>query len=857
MALAVGVMGLAGAGVWMMQVSEDAGPEPSGVTEARAIERRQRVSDVVYDLKLRVPAERTGDIAGTMTMSFSLGHSRTPLVIDFGPADRRLTSTVVNSVPTQVTTANGHIIVPARALADGDNSITFEFVAGDEPLNRQDDLLYSLLVPARASQAFPCFDQPDIKARWRFALDVPRGWTAVSNGREAGKVTTGTVDSFLFDETSPIPTYLFAFAAGRFEVETVVRPHRTFRIFHRETDGDRITRNRDAIVDQHEQALSWMERYTAIPYAFGKFDIVLIPSMQFSGMEHPGAIFYNADLLLLDTSASRAQELSRANVIAHETAHMWFGNFVTMTWFNDVWMKEVFANFMAAAMVNPAFPEMHHDLRFFTQHYPAAYDVDRTAGANPIRQPLDNLNDAGSLYGPIIYQKAPIAMRQLEMLIGADVLRDGLRDFLATYAFGNAGWPELIARLDRRTPQDLRAWSRAWIESAGRPTLKVERVPDGGGASEVALRQSDPLDRGLVWPQRLQLLIGRGTTAETHEVVLDDAVVSIGGVIDPGFEWVLPSGGGLGYGAVELEPAALRFLMASARDLDDPLARAVAFHAIWEAMLDNRVSPSEVFGTLIDALAVERNELTLQLLLDQSRTLFWRFTDADHRPARAERLEGVLRKGLAGATETRTRAAWFATLRDVAVTAATVNRLEEIWARTEQVEGLPLSEMDETTLSLDLALRLPANATAIIATQLGRITNHDRRARLEFIAPAVSPDAPIRTAFFDSLANVSNRSRESWVLDAVRYLHHPLRADQTSGSVVPALRLTREIQRTGDIFFPKRWVDATLAGYQTRAVSDDVRQFIESLPSDYPPRLRQVLLSAADPLARAATLLAR
>ena len=171
---------------------------------------------------------------------------------------------------------------------------------------------------------------------------------------------------------------------------------------------------------------------------------MLIPAFQFSGMEHPGAVYYNASSLLLDETATQNQHLNRANVIAHETAHMWFGNLVTMTWFNDVWMKEVFANFMAAQIVNPSFPAIDHELRFLTQHYPAAYDVDRTDGANPIRQDLLNLNDAGSLYGAIIYQKAPIVMRQLELLLGPDALRDGLREYLSTHALGNASWADLV-----------------------------------------------------------------------------------------------------------------------------------------------------------------------------------------------------------------------------------------------------------------------------------------------------------------------------------------------------------------------------------------------------------------------------
>ena len=261
-------------------------------------------------------------------------------------------------------------------------------MAGDDALNRNDEFLYTLFVPARARLTFPCFDQPDLKARYRLTLITPEGWQAVANGAEVARTTsTGTVTT-TFQETAPLPTYLFAFVAGKFSVETAQRDGRTLRLFHRETDAAKVARNRDALFDLHARALDWLEDYTDIKYPWGKFDVVLIPSFQFGGMEHAGAILYNAANLMLDESATQNQLLERASVIAHETAHMWFGDLVTMRWFNDVWMKEVFANFMAAKIVNPSFPQVNHELRFLLAHYPSAYQVDRTAGTNAIRQEL-------------------------------------------------------------------------------------------------------------------------------------------------------------------------------------------------------------------------------------------------------------------------------------------------------------------------------------------------------------------------------------------------------------------------------------------------------------------------------------
>jgi aminopeptidase N len=828
----------------------------AGVSQALARDRAGRVSALRYDVSLRIPASSSEPIGGRLVATFDLGDASRPLVFDFAQPADRLRHLDVNGEAVEPDLLHGHVVIPPRRLRAGRNVVAFDFTAGNEPLNRHDDFLYSLFVPARASLAMPVFDQPDVKARWRLSLDIPRDWVAVSNGRQSGRVDRGDRASVIFDETRPIPTYLFAFAAGRFSVETAERHGRTFRMFHRETDAARLARNRDAIFDLHERAIEWMETYTGIAYPFGKFDFVVIPAFQFSGMEHPGAVFYNATSILLDASATQSQQLNRALVIAHETAHAWFGDLVTMRWFDDVWMKEVFANFFADRIVGPSFLDVDHALRFFLQNYPAAYDVDRTAGANPIRQTLDNLSGAGSLYGAIIYQKAPIVMRQLELLVGADTFREGLREYLTQYAFGNASWPDLVTLLDRRTPLDLAAWSRAWVSEPGRPRIDADVRTSGDTIAQLTIRQSDPRGRSLLWPQRLRVDAGAGGRIEHWDVTLTGAEADVSvaaGHTTP--EWILPSGGGVGYGDFALDARSLDALMRAVPAIADPVTRGAALVTLWESMLEGRVEPLRVRELLMDALPREHDELLLQLLLDQTRALFWRFTPTNERAALASRLEPLLRAGLDRATSTREKAAWFNTIRAVATTRSTVAWLERVWRRDEPVPGLPLAETDESDLAIDLAIRDVPDAGAILRAQLDRITNPDRRARFAFLMAAASPDPAVRARFFDGLRNTANRTHEAWVIDAMRALHHPLRSPSSAALVQPSLALLREIQRTGDIFFPKRWADATLSGYQTADVAASVRQFIDTLPRDYPPRLRWVLLSSADPLFRAAQML--
>jgi aminopeptidase N len=833
---------------------DSAGP---GVPAPLAQERAQRLKDIHYRLHFSVPESATAPVTGSALIAFNLADVNGPVLLDFaGPAES------IGEGRTQAGTfqpqvRDEHVVIPASMLRAGANEVRLSFTSSNLALNRNPEFMHTLFVPARARLAFPCFDQPDLKARFTLTLDVPEGWRAATNAAEQGREARGGKTTIRFAATPPVSTYLFAFAAGRFQAETAERSGRRFTMLHRETDAAKVARNREAIFDLHASAIEWLERYTDIPYPFGKFDFVLIPSFQFGGMEHPGSIFYNASSLFLDPSATTNQKLNRASLIAHETAHMWFGDLVTMRWFDDVWMKEVFANFMAAKIVNPTFPEINHELRFLYAHYPSAYDVDRTEGTNAIRQRLDNLDEAGSLYGAIIYQKAPVVMRQLEMIVTPDGLRDGLREYLKQHSFANASWPDLIALLDRRTPEDLAAWSRAWVEEAGRPTIVTERTEDGG----VSFRQQDPIPaRGLLWAQRLKVALGKVGTTDVRNVALRaEPATSLAGT-DGGaaqYDYVLPTGGGIGYGDFVLDSRTRGYLIAHLADMPDPLLRGSALVTLWEEMLDGRVTPNELFTTLRIALPREQDELSIQRMLGYTQQLFWKFLSDDERRREVASLEALLRRGLDTASTQSTKSAWFNALRDVALTPETVGWLERVWKTTETVPGLALAEPDFITLALELAVREVPDWRQVLESQAARTQNPDRKAQFEFVRPALAADVATRDAFFTSLRDVKNRARETWVLQGLAYLHHPLRESAAEKHIGASLELLREIQRTGDIFFPKRWMDATLSGHQSASAALMVTEFLRNLPQEYPERLRRVILSSSDDLMRARRIRAR
>ncbi|WP_317239059.1 M1 family aminopeptidase [Hymenobacter sp. 5516J-16] len=754
-----------------------------GVSLELAQDRARRISRLGYDLHLTIPAGKAAPIAATETVRFQLADARQPVQFDFKEQTANLKSVTVNGQPVAINHHNEHLVLPAASLQTGLNEVNIQFVAGNQSLNRSEDFLYTLLVPDRARTVFPVFDQPNLKASFTLTLDVPADWEALANGPLLDSTVAAGNKTYRFAPSDTISTYLFSFAAGKFTRLSRRLGGREMQFLHRETDQSKLRLSLDPIFQIHADALTFLQDYTGIPYPFRKFDFVALPDFQYGGMEHVGAIDYKASTLFLDEGATQDQKIARSNLIAHETAHMWFGDLVTMQWFNDVWMKEVFANFMADKITQVAVTGSNYDLKFVIDHYPAAYGVDRTSGANPIRQELDNLKDAGSLYGNIIYHKAPIMMRQLERLMGEEPFRQGLQEYLRTYSFGNATWPDLIQLLDARTPADLQAWNQVWVNQPGRPLFDYDLQTSNDKITSLQLTQQAEDKSARLWPQLFEvLLVYPGGRTKELTVNMNQRQVSVPQAAgEPAPAYILFNSTGLGYGVFPVD----KQLTAGLTALQNPVARAAAYVNLYENMLNGRsIAPQQLLAVCRQALPKEKEELNVKLLTGQLTDIFWKLLKPAERVALAPALEKELWQVLQQNPAPNAKKLLFKAYQSVALTQEAQTRLYHIWDKQQAPAGVKLTEDDYTALALALAVRDYPAATPILPRQLTRIQNPDRRKRMEFLLPALSPDVPTRDAFFASLADEKNREKEAWVTSALAYLHHPLRA-ATSEKYLP------------------------------------------------------------------------
>ncbi len=832
-------------------------PIESGVSKTLADHRKATIKNVEYDVAVAIPDSLATVINGAVTIRFDLTAINQPVVLDF---ENEMEALIVllnaQRIKIDFEFKNNHIVIPVEHLKKGSNTFTLSFYVGEQALNRNKDFLYTLFVPNKAATAFPCFDQPNIKAKYQLTLTTPKDWTALANYPLVKKGEIMDKAIYQFEQTPPISTYLFAFTAGKFEAITDTLDGIEMTLYHRETNKEKVAKNAPEVFDLHLKSIRWLEKYTGIKQPFKKFDFALIPAFQFGGMEHPGAIFYKDRSLFLEENATINQKMSRNSLIAHETAHMWFGNLVTMDWFNDVWLKEVFANFMAAKMVNPNFPEINHDLRFLQRHHPSAYGEDRSAGSHPIQQELNNLNQASLLYGRIIYQKAPVVMKQLEAIMGEETFQEGLQEYLTTFSFDNATWDDLIAILDKRTDLDLKTWSQAWVKESGMPWIKADLQTKDGKIAHYELEFQNTTSGGNIWQENTELLTSTNGTIEKIPLkILSEktAISELAGKPTPDF--ILPHVTEKAYGFFELDEKSQNYLLTNIQTVEDEMTKSAAWFSLYESMLRGKIAPKQILETLLVGLPAEKEIQGLSSRLGYLQSTFWGFLNAEDQLENAEKIETLLWDLMQQAENAGRKKTLFDAYVSIARSPKGIQQLQALWSEKLTIKDFTLSENEFTTLAYELAVREVEGSNKILQQQLEKITNPDRKAAMAFIIPALSNDEAVRADFFDSLKQKENRAKEPWVGRALQYLHHPLRAESAEKYIVPSLELVQEIQKTGGIFFPKRWSQTILSGHQSIPAAQAVHQFLTSLPEDYPIKLKNKILQSADVLERKAMIL--
>ena len=500
--------------------------------------------------------------------------------------------------------------------------------------------LYTQYEPADARRVFANFEQPDLKAPFRFQVTAPEAWTVWSNGAEESR--DGGV--WRFAETKPISTYITAVVAGPYHYVT----DSYSRSFDDGTTLDiplgamcrkGLARHFDAddVFLITKQGLDFFHDNFDYPYPFGKYDQAFVPEYNLGAMENPGCVTFREEYIFRG-KVTRAAYESRANVILHEMAHMWFGDLVTMQWWDDLWLKESFADFMGVfAMVESTRFEDGW-ITFANNRKSWAYRADQLPSTHPITADIRDLEDAKLNFDGITYAKGASVLKQLVAYAGRDAFLEGARRYFKRFAYGNTRLADLLSVLEETSGRDMKSWARSWLQTSGVNALTPEVTYDAEGRiTELAVVQDgDELrpHRAAVGLYRLspEGALVRYARAETDVTGARTVVEELAGEERPAL--VLVNDDDLTYCKIRFDEGSLQTLRAHLGDITDPLARALCWSALWNLTRDGLMPARDFVAIALEFAGRETDIGVLQMVHAWSRSA------VTHYAAHAWRAEG-------------------------------------------------------------------------------------------------------------------------------------------------------------------------------------------------------------------------
>ncbi|MGC5040421.1 aminopeptidase N [Streptomyces sp. DT190] len=561
--------------------------------------------------------------------------------------------------------------------------------------------LYTQYEPADSRRVFANFEQPDLKAPYRFEVRAPEGWTVWSNG--AGERADGV---WRFAETRPISTYITCVVAGPYHYVTDTYT-RTF------ADGTTLEIplgalcrkalaphfDADDVFLVTKQGLDFFHDHFDYPYPFGKYDQAFVPEYNLGAMENPGLVTFREEFIFRGKVTQASYE-GRANVVLHEMAHMWFGDLVTMEWWDDLWLKESFADFMGAFSLVGATRFSEGWITFANRRKAWAYRADQLPSTHPITADIRDLQDAKLNFDGITYAKGASVLKQLVAYVGEEAFLEGARRYFKRHAYGNTRLGDLLSVLEETSGRDMSAWSRSWLQTAGVNALTPQVLLDADGrVEELAVVQEAAESHPELRPHRVAVglyrvadgALERYARVETDVDGARTVVAEPAGADAP--DLVLVNDDDLTYCKIRFDETSLATLREHLGSVTDPLARALCWSALWN-MTRDALLPARDFVDLVLRFAGRESGIgVLQMLHAWAESAVTHYAAPARRETAARLLaEGARRELYAAEAGSEHQLAWARFFARTATAEADFELLGDLLRGTATVEGLELDQ---------------------------------------------------------------------------------------------------------------------------------------------------------------------
>ena len=604
--------------------------------ESEARKRTDSVSNVSY--RLWFYFERDQDsYRGKVNITFDLKGPSEDLFIEFNQG--RILSFQVNHQSITAKYDQHRIWLNDTPLKNGKNQIEIQF---DRKFNNNGNGLhlfkdpvdgstyfYSNLEPYKANQVFPCFDQPDLKATYRLSVEAPKEWEIIANQRESLKVMIGEGQRrWEFPRTKRFSTYIFALMGGPFVSWASEADRIPLRLFARKAVKKYVDSKDWFLIT--EEGMRFFHRAFGYPYPFEKYDQILVPDFNAGAMENVGAVTFSEDRYVNRSKITLPFRRRRASVILHEMAHMWFGNLVTMRWWNDLWLNESFATFSAAWALDDIGPRVKIPgswQSFFRRMKGWAYWEDQLVTSHPIKVSVPDTEHASAIFDGITYGKGAAVLKQLYYFLGKENFSKGLHYYFTKHAFLNTELKDFVAALTRVSSKDLSNWQKAWLQSNGVNPVQLAWSCSGDQIKEFRLIQRESIED----PSGVFAKVLRTHRTQIALYYKRDGKLRVGKVIAASYsgsetlikkaigqpcpELVYPNHKDYDYVKVILDPHSVETVRAGLSDIVDPFARQMLWQTLWDAVVDGQTPAQRFIETTLHHLDQEKNPLVLRSVI--------------------------------------------------------------------------------------------------------------------------------------------------------------------------------------------------------------------------------------------------
>ena len=661
---------------------------------------------------------------------------------------------------------------------------------------------------------------------------------------------TSTPNVWEFPETLPLPTYLVAFAAGPFQKITLAGEP---TVYFRKSQLARAEQEVPELQEIRAKGIKFLSDFFAQPYPFPKYDMVLIPSMAYDGMEHASTTFLREESVLFRTATTHSDILGRDILTLHELTHQWFGDLVTMRWFDDLWLKEGFAQFMAYRALSSLRPEDMVWKRFYETIKPGAYDIDQTLGTTPIYQDIGNLNVAKSAYGAIVYSKAPGVLKQLWYVLGDEHFRYGLQAYLREHAYANAEWSDLVHAFEQASGRSLGKWADTWIRKRGMPEVDVAWTCSGGKMRNLTVTQHDVLNEGVVWPIAMEVGLHYPDGSKwTMALEMNEAATKIDRPFIDGHRpctaWVFANENDYSYGRFLLDDKSREYVVAHLGDMSDSFPRALLWGSLWQSVQVADLDPRRYLELATALLPNEKDEMILAQTVGRSASALHRYLSDADRHRLTPSLAQIAATHMQQESDRNLRIIWFRGFRALTESTESRAKLKALLEETgsEVIPGIELRPLDRWNMVTTLVALNDPEAHEILGREKERDHTTDGQ-KYAYMAEAARPDAATKKKYFDDYTRNPARP-EDWVQTSLWAFNYWNQSRLTQPYIEPALQVLSQIKRERKIFFLVAWLDAFIGGQQNAKSDQIVHHYLDTAQIESDTRLK--ILQAVDELDR-------